>query len=104
MRDGFRVEPDRCGGTSFSFLEIEMCKSPKYGSILSWDEKKDTHIMEKKLCSLSSCHILLVRNSYQKVNSSIGGRKLQLSPCELSRKAAERKILYPWCSVQISVF
>jgi hypothetical protein len=78
VRDGFRVEPDRCGGTFF-LLGIEMCKSPKYGNILSRDEKKDMNTCKRNfpgiygLCRKAQNES---SNSYQKVNSSIGGRKL----------------------------
>jgi hypothetical protein len=61
------------------FLEIKMCKSPKYGNILSRDEKKDMNTCKRNfpgiygLCRKAQNES---SNSYQKVNSSIGGRKL----------------------------
>ena len=74
-----------------------MLKSLKYRNILSQDEKKDTNTCKRNFPGVYDLYRKAQNDSsksYQKVNSSIGGRKLQLSPRGLSRKDAKRKILY----------
>jgi hypothetical protein len=100
VRDRFRVEPYRCGG--IFFLEIEMYNSPKYGNILSRDEKKDTITCKRNfpnvygLCRKAQNDS---SNSYQKVNSSIGGRNYNCPLVDYQEKMLKEKYCIPWCNV-----